>query len=155
MLRENFLFCLMHRICRVSAAKFLHSTLERIFGVFPVSILISVIKLIWQPYQVFFHTLEVFIHQPEHGRIKLSLFFIIQIFICTVAQNPEVMQTEAFTVQNFIFKFIILPIQPEKSFHIPFKCILNILTDKTAAILKSSPCTVSYTHLTLPTKRIV
>ena len=29
----------MHRICRVSAAKFLHSTLERIFGVFPVSIL--------------------------------------------------------------------------------------------------------------------
>ena len=25
-------------------------------------------------------------------------------------------------------------------FHIPFKCILNILTDKTAAILKSSPC---------------
>ena len=86
-----------------SAAKFLHSTLECIFGVFPVSILIHVIKLIRQPYQIFFHTLEVSIHQPEHSRIKLSFFFIVQILICAVAQNPEVMQTTVSQLLDRLF----------------------------------------------------
>ena len=120
-------------------AELLHAPLNGIPGILPVSILVSVIKLITEPGYILLNPVHILFHYGKDKRRKRRDILFRQTASGSLHQISEMMQAKALAVSDHVHKIRFLFIQMEKGVKIPVKGILHIIPHIAALIHGHTP----------------
>ena len=109
---------LKYRISRVTAAQFLHGSLNAVPGIAPVLIFIQIILLVAEPGNLFLEALHVFFHQIKENGIEFFLLPVVQLLFANLHQIPEMRKAEAFAVFEKICEFFAVFVHIKESVQI-------------------------------------
>ena len=108
-------------------------------SIFPVRVLVSVIKFVDQPGDILLNPGQIFIHEPKGFTAEFFILLLVQMTGSGVCQNAEVMKAESFSLEDFPAEFFIFLIDVEKGIYVPLKSLVKILADITGMISFFTP----------------